>query len=211
VKQIKRFAPLFAAVVLVGLAIVLGLLAVDVHAWQHRLSRDDVRFQVDPAHPGLWRSPALLPGDPADAILGLGDALTFRQAMQDFWFNEIGVVKVKGQDDLSAVRIATQTQLQRLSTGAATAAERSVAANLLGVMTITTTATDKATLAQILSNATTDFQLAVAENPASWAAKVNLELVLRLKRPGKSHFGTDAHGGFGFGGSEGASPIGGGF
>jgi hypothetical protein len=211
VKVIKRFAPLVAAFVLLCLATVLALLAVDVHAWQHQLARDDLRFQADPSHAALWRSPATLPGDPADMILGLGDALSYRQAMRNFWFNEIGVVKVKGVTDLSAARIETQTQLQQLSTGAATAAERSVAANLLGVMAITTTATNKATLAQILSSATSDFQLAVAENPASWAAKVNLELVLRLKRPGKSRFGTDAHGGFGFGGSEGASPKGGGF
>ncbi len=211
-KQVRRFLPLVGVVVLVGLAIVLALVAVDVHAWQGRIARDDVRFQADPSHGALWQSPATLLGDPAEAILGLGDALSYRQAMQNFWVNEVGVVKVKGGNtDLSAERIATQTQLQQLSTGAATAAERSVAANLLGVMTITTSATNKATLAQILSNATSDFQLAVAENPASWAAKVDLELVLRLKRPGKSHFGTDAHGGFGFGGSEGASPIGGGF
>jgi hypothetical protein len=132
--------------------------------------------------------------------------------MQSFWANEVGVVQTKGNNnDLSVARIAAQTLLQRLSTGAATAAERSVAANLLGVMTITTAAHDKATLAQIFQNATADFQLAIADNPASWPAKVNLELVLRLRRPGKSHFGASAHGGFGFGGSDGASPIGGGF
>lgn len=211
-KLIKRFAPLGAAFLLLGLATVLALLAVDIHAWQHRLTRDDTRFQARPSLSALWQSPATLPGDPARAILGLGDALSYRQAMQNFWLNEVGVVRVKGgNDDLSAARIATQTQLQQLSAGAATAAERSVAANLLGVMSITTTATNKATLALILRNATSDFQRAVAEDPASWAAKVNLELVLRLKRPGKSHFGTDAHGGFGFGGSEGASPAGGGY
>ena len=56
-----------------------------------------------------------------------------------------------------------------------------------------------------------DFQQAVEENPANWAAKVNLELVLRLKRPGKSKFGADARGGFGSGGSEGRGAMGGGF
>ena len=177
------------------------------------MGRDDVRFHVDPSHAALWRSPTTLPGDPARAILGLGDALSYRQALQTFSENEVGVVRVKENRDLSAARIETQTQLQQLSRGAATAAERSVAANLLGVMAITTTATNKATPCSRGFSAvtTSDFQLAVVENPASWAAKVDLELVLRLKRPGKSHFGVDAHGGFGFGGSEGASPKGGGF
>ena len=210
-KLIKRFLPLVAAVVLLGLATVFALVALDVHAWKSTFARDDARIA---AHPGLvrvWQSPATLPGDPARAILGLDDALANRRALQNFWLNEVGVVHAKLNTDLSVSRIDAQTQLQRLSTGAATAAERSVAANLLGVMTITTTATNRATLAQILNNATSDFQLAVAENPASWVAKVNLELVLRLKRPGKSHFGAPAHGGFGSGGSEGAAPLGGGF
>jgi hypothetical protein len=211
VKQIKRFLPLVAAVVLLGLATVFALLALDVHAWQQSVARDDAVFEAHPGQVGLWKSPASLPGDPAHALLGLGDALSYRRAMQSFWFNEIGVVHSKGENDLSAARVSAQTLLQTLSTGAATAAERSVAANLLGVMTITTTATDKATLAQILGNATADFQHAIAEDPASWAARVNLELVLRLKRPGKSHFGADSRGGFGFGGAEGAAPIGGGF
>lgn len=209
-RSIKRSVPLAAAVVLLGLATVLILLAVDVNGWQQRLARDDLRFRAHPSLSALWRSPATLPADPANAILGLGDALTYRQAMQSFWLNEIGVARSKG-NDLSVLRIANQVQLQHLSTGAATAAERSVAANLLGVMTITTTAYGKAAIAQILSDATSDFRLAVKENPASWAAKVNLELVLRLKRPGKSHFGADAHGGFGSGGYAGLGAIGGGF
>jgi hypothetical protein len=211
VRTVKRFAPLAAVVVLLGLATVFALVAVDVHAWQHTLASDDLQFRARPNSPALWQSPASLPGDPAGAILGLGDARSYRQAMQSFWLNEVGIVHAKGEDDLSAARVAAQTRLQQLSTGAATAAERSVAANLLGVMTITTSAHDKATLAQILNNAMSDFQLAIAENPASWAARVNLELVLRLKRPGKSHFGSDARGGFGFGGAQGAAPVGGGF
>ena len=209
-KLIKRYAPLVGAAILLGLATVFALLATDVHAWQHRLATDDLRFRAHPSFTSLWKSPASLPGDPAQELLGLGDALSYREGVQSFWLNEIGVAHAKGSD-LSVLRIANQVKLQRLSTGAATAAERSVAANLLGVMTITTTAGSKAALAQILQNATADFRLAIKENPASWAAKVNLELALRLKRPGKSHFGADAHGGFGSGGFSGISSIGGGF
>ena len=82
---------------------------------------------------------------------------------------------------------------------------------MLGVMTVTTTSTDAATLLQILTNAAQDFQQAVKADPANWAAKVNLELLFRLTHPGKSKFGADARGGFGSGGSEGIGVIGGGF
>ncbi len=209
-RAIRRSLPLVGAVLLLGLATVLTLLAVDVHAWQATFARDDARFRAHPSLGTLWQSPATLPWDPAHALLGLGDAVAYRQAAQAFWLNEFGVVRANG-NDLSVQRVAAQTELLSLSTGAATAAERSNAANLLGVMTITTSATTGATLAQVLSRSVSYFQQAIAENPANWPAKVNLELALRLQRPGKSHFGADARGGFGFGGSEGAGPLGGGF
>jgi hypothetical protein len=210
VRTLKRSLPLVAAVVLLGLASVLALLAVDVRGWQTALAGSDLRFQAQPAQSDLWQSPATLPGDPARLLLGLNDALAYRRGLQNFWRNEVGVVHANGSD-LSAKRVEAQTQLLGLSTGAATAAERSNAANLLGVMTITTTATTRATLAQILTRATSYFQQAIADDPANGAAKINLELALRLKRPGKSHFGADARGGFGFGGSEGAKLPGGGY
>ena len=120
-------------------------------------------------------------------------------------------MRVKETAIFSAARIETQTQLQRLSTGAATAAERSVAANLLGVMAITTTATNKARGSRGFLAMRVRLPARRHRKPGELGSEGDLELVLRLKRPGKSHFGTDAHGGFGFGGSEGASPEGGGF
>ncbi len=210
-RLLRRSLPLIAALVLFGLATVLALFAVDVRAWPSTLARDDVRFRAIPARPLLWRSPASLPGDPARALLGLGDALEYRHVLQSFWLNEVGIQHAKGNDDLSVARVAAQEELLALSTGARTPTERSNAANLLGIMTITTTATDSATLELILEHSASDFQVAIADDPSNWAAKVNLELVLRLKRPGKSHFGVDARGGFGFGGSEGAGVVGGGF
>ena len=209
-RSLRRSLPLVAALVLLGLATVLALLAVDVRAWQSTLPRDDVRFRTRPAQTMLWRSPASLPGDPARALLGLGDALAYRVVLQRFWLNEVGVLRSKG-NDLSVARVDAQEELLALSTGARTATERSNAANLLGIMAITTTATDSASLEQILERSASDFEVAIAKNPSNWDAKVNLEIVLRLKRPGKARFGADARGGFGFGGSEGRGVIGGGF
>lgn len=207
---LKRSIPLVVAAILLGVATFLVLLALDVRGWQRSLAHDDARFLGRPSLTGLWKSPAALPGDPARWLLGLDDALTFRQALQGFYLNELGTLKSNGTD-LSAARVGTQTQLEQLAQTGRTAAERSDAANLLGIMTITTTSTDTATLMEILSRSEEDFRHAIAENPSSWAAKANLEIVLRLARPGKSKFGADARGGFGFGGSEGAGVTGGGF
>ena len=72
-------------------------------------------------------------------------------------------------------------------------------------------AADNATQVQTLLRATAYFQQAVAADPAYYAAKVNLELALRLEHPAKTRFGKDARGGFGTGGSHGAGVVGGGF
>lgn len=207
---LKRSLPLIAAAILLGVATVLVLFAFDVRGWQQALGSGDAHFLARPSNKPFWKSSSILPGDPVRPLLDLGDALTYREALQGFWVNEVGTVKSKGED-LSAARVAAQTELERLAESGRTAEERSSAANLLGVMTITTTATDAATLSQLLINAAQDFQQAVALDSTDWPAKVNLELLLLLTRPQKSKFGADARGGFGSGGSVGQGVIGGGF
>lgn len=208
-RRIRRALPLVAAVVLVGLAIVLGLFARDVRAWQGSLTQSDLLFRGQRSHLGLWKSPALLPGDPARAVLGLGDALSYRQGLQLFWFSNIGTTTA-GQADLAATRVAAETELQKLMTSAATREERSNAANLLGVMTVTAPA-NSPTRKEEISTAVGYFQRAVIEDPTNYYAKLDLELLLRVASPSKSKLDQDARGGFGFGGSNGVGVTGGGF
>jgi uncharacterized membrane-anchored protein len=112
---------------------------------------------------------------------------------------------------VSETRVSAENELQAVADGANTGAERSRAANLLGVMTITTPSADSATQVQTLLRATAYFQQAVEADPTNYAAKVNLELVLRLQRPAKTRFGADAKTGLGTGGSHGAGVVGGGY
>lgn len=209
---LRRSAPLVWAIVLVGLSVAFVLLAVDVRSWQRTFTRDDVRFQAVHAGPSLWSSPAVLPGDPARAILGLDDALAYRHAVQLFWLSEVGVTHAAAASgSLTQSQIDAQQDLQTLVDHAKTRAERSVAANLLGVMAIRTPAVDSETQTETIARAEAYFRQAIADDPTNYPAKVNLEFALRLTKPDKSRFGTDAHGGFGSGGSEGAGIIGGGF
>jgi hypothetical protein len=195
--------------VLLGLAAVLALFAADVRAWQGALTNSDVRFRAQRSHTGLWASPALLPADPARSLLGLDDALSYRRAVQLFWFSVVGS-STGGQADLAATRVAAELQLQRLVTTASTAGERSTAANLLGVMTATTPA-DSPTQKAAVGAATRYFESAVIEDPTNYDAKLNLELMLRIQHPGKSRLDQDARGGFGFGGANGVGLVGGGY
>lgn len=209
-KRLRRVLPLLAVLVLLGLATVLALLAVDVRSWQRTLTQEDLRFAARPSHATTPGSPAILPGDPARVLLGLGDALAYRRALQLFWANEVGTNPANGQD-LTQAWAETQEKLQALADDAATRVERSNAANLLGVMTVRTPAQDTATQAQTLRRAAAYFRRAIAEDPANYDAKLNLELVLRLGRSPRSPLEQDAHGGYGAGPGEGAGPVGGGF
>ena len=139
-------------------------------------------------HTGLWRSPAILPGDPARALLGLGDALAYRRALQLFWLSNVGA-STGGQADLGATRVAAEIELQKLMTTGATAEERSTAANLLGVLTVITPE-DSATQKAEIATAKRYFTQAVDDDPTNYAPKLNLELVLRIERPRKSHPGS---------------------
>jgi hypothetical protein len=208
-RRLRRALPLVASVVLLGLATVLALFASDVRAWQGAVTQSDLRFRTQRSQTGLWRSPAVLPGDPARLILGLDDALAYRQGLQLFWFSTVGA-STDGQADLDATRVAAENQLQQLMATAATAQERSSAANLLGVMTVVTPSNSPTQKAEI-ANAKRYFRQAVLDDQANYGAKLNLELVLRIQRPHASHYDQDAHGGFGYGGSNGVGVVGGGF
>lgn len=209
-RGLRRAFPLVVAVVLLGLAAVLAVFATDVHAWQGRISRDDMRFRAERSRLGFWNSPAVLPGDPARSVLGLDDALSYRHALQLFWLSNVGA-STAGQADLAQLRVVAEEQLQTLADSAATREERSTAANLLGVLAVTTSAADSPTQKATVERARHYFELAVVENPANYAAKLNLELTLRLEKPVKSRLDQDARGGFGFGGANGLGVVGGGF
>jgi hypothetical protein len=209
-RLLRRSVPLMAALVLLALAAAFALLAVDVRAWQGTVGRDDVRFRALHSRPNLWASPAILPGDPARVLLGMDDGLAYRQALQLFWVSEVGVARA-ASGSLSQIRVDTQERLQTLVDHARTQAERSAAANMLGVMTITSPLANGATQSQTIARAGQYFQKAIADDETNWSAKVNLELLIRLTHPDKSRFGKDARGGYGSGGSHGAGPNGTGY
>jgi hypothetical protein len=208
VRRLRQALPLVAGVVLLGLATVLVLFALDVRAWQGTFTQADLRFRAERSHIGLWRSPAVLPGDPARSLLGVDDALLYRRALQLFWFSTAGA-STGGQADLAATRVAGETDLQRLMTSAATRQERSNAANLLGVMTVEAPE-NSATQKEEIGTAVRYFAQAVRDDPTNYDAKLNLELLLRVAHPGKDKLDQDARGGFGFGGANGVGVVGGG-
>ena len=198
--------------VAVAIGVLLVLLAVDVRTWQTSVSRDDMRFRALPAHRNLWRPQTLLPGDPAGRLLGTGDTMQYRRALQLFWFSRIGR-NSQVQEDLPTLRAEAQDALSSEISNGKTAAERASAANLLGVIVVTspTASNDPNAVTKLLRRATGYFQRATALDPSNVDAEQNLELALRLRKPGKGRFGRDARSGYGFGRGRGAGLIGSGY
>ncbi|MGH2971454.1 MAG: hypothetical protein ACRDLE_04870 [Gaiellaceae bacterium] len=198
--------------VLAGIATLLVLFAIDARAWQSSVRRDDMRFRALLDHGNLWKPATILPGDPAGRVLQTSDTVAWRHALQSFWYTHIGA-NPQSQQDLPKLRAKAQAQLLDLTTSAKTPAERSSAANLLGVLVITTpiSAGSQTAQIQVLKQSIQYFTQAVELDQGDTAAKQNLELVLRVTRPGKGPIGKDAHAGFGFGRGHGASVVGNGY
>jgi len=211
-RVVRRHRLGIAAFVLVALAALLVLFAFDTRAWQSSVKRDDIRFRAILDHGGLWQPKTILPGDPAGAALATKDTIAWRRALQSFWSTHIGA-NPQSQEDLPKLRAQAQSQLLDLTSSGKTAAERSGAANLLGVLVITTpvSAGSQSEQLQVLKQSVDYFQRAIELDPTDTAAKENLELVLRATRPGKGRLGRDAHAGFGFGRGHGTTVVGNGY
>lgn len=211
-RQLGRHGQAILAVLCAGIAVVLVLLALDAHTWGRTISRDDLRFRALPAHVDLWRPQTTLPGDPASLLIDTGSTVRYRRALQYFWFSHIGSNPELSQD-LPTLRAAAQDKLQQLIASAPNVHERSSAANLLGVLVVTTPsiANDPTAITQTLTRSAEYFQQAIALDPTNTDAKQNLELVLRLTRPGKGKLGHDARSGYGFGKGQGVGNQGGGY
>jgi hypothetical protein len=211
-RALRRHRLALLAVLCGAISVVLVLLALDARVWQRTISRDDLRFRALPAHTHLWRPSTVLPGDPASALIGTGTTTRYRRALQYFWFSHIGS-NPELRQDMPTLRASAQDKLQALLAAAPNIRERSAAANLLGVLVVTTpvVGTDQSAVEQTLTRSAQYFQQAIALDPSNRDAKENLEIVLRITRPGKGKVGHDARAGYGFGKGQAVGNQGGGY
>jgi hypothetical protein len=211
-RLLKRHRYAIFAVLSAGITVVLVLLALDVNSWKTTVARDDLRFRALPTHTHLWRPSTVLPGDPASVLIGTGTTVQYRRALQYFWFSHVGN-NPEVRQDAPTLRADAQDKLQKLMKTGPNAHQRSAAANLLGVLVVTTPsiANDPSAITQTLTRSAEYFQEAIALDPGNNDAKENLELVLRLTRPGKGKIGNDARSGYGFGKGQGIGNQGGGY
>jgi hypothetical protein len=177
----RRWIGLGVAALALAAAVILLLLALDVRRWEHRIAADDVAVTVNPARQDLWRPSETIPFGTARRMLGLDDALAYRQALQLFALGQPWYSAELVPVPIQQYRKLAQILLGRLAQHDPDPARRSRELNMLGALsTVTVTPYDPAHRLSGLVHAATSYHAAVIADDGYDAAKFNLEVTLRL-------------------------------
>lgn len=176
----RRYATLAAIVgcLLAGGALV--LLGVDLARWHAALRADDVTYRAAPER-GLWAPRTFLPSRVSRSLLGVGDDVTYRDAVRAFRLARIDSPVFSDpativQRNEAAVRLNDVVQHD------SNALRRSAAANLLGAIAYSDALSDFTNRAKLIVIASQRFGQAISLDPGNDDAKYNLELTLALGR-----------------------------
>jgi hypothetical protein len=152
-------------------AVLLVLLAVDLHAWGDRLRTDDLQFRVDQRSSPSWTANTLLSARLSRALLGIDDDRALRRGVTSFRF---AYRTGRGLDNgitRQRRRALAETALSSVGGGEA---NQSQAADLLGLLAASGSGT------RSLEASVASFQNAVRLDPGNISAQYNLELLLHL-------------------------------
>jgi hypothetical protein len=180
VSRRRRIAYFTGAAACLALAAVFVLVALDATRWRSAFPDDDVRYRATPART-LWHPSTRMPGDPARVVLGVGDDVRFREAVQAL---RQGRLEVGFTSDPALVlpRAEAQSRLAKVAQSDPSAERRSRAIGLLGVISFAASLYESRGQAALVAEAVSDFQAAIVLDPSNEEAKANLEQALQRRR-----------------------------
>jgi hypothetical protein len=187
----RRLAGAGATVVLLVLAALLGLLALDVLRWGTHMSENDVALAAAPTVQGL-EPETRLPAGISRRLLGVGDDLEFRQALQLFRLSRPGLPPRDLHD--VALRSRAETALARVARDDPSRTNRSRASVLMGVLALLEARESEAQRSVFLRRSLTELREAARLDPGNEDAKYDLELVLRLTESSQDESGGGSGG-----------------
>jgi hypothetical protein len=178
---LRRLVRIALPVVFAAAGVLALILAHDVRHVRAALAADDARFPTAPAAQ-LWQPSELFPFDAAKKLLGVGDDVTYRQALRATRLAQPHELVFASPPAL-ALRAEAQLRLGQIAQTDPNASRRSAAENLLGGIAMANSAEDPDSASSLLEDAAAAFRAAVADDPTNDDAKANLELaLLRLDR-----------------------------
>jgi len=197
---VRRWLLLAAAGLCLALATIAALAARDAGAWGSSLRAGDVAASAggDPT----WAADEIAPFGLAHRLLGVDDDLAFRRAVVLFHRARTGIPSFDNGLQGTALRVEAEAELARAIRNDGSGRRASVAANLLGVLSVLD-ATSPAGSQTPIERSIFEFQDAIHLDPANEEAKTNLELLYQLTSPpntprgsvfrqGRSHAGASA-------------------
>lgn len=176
----KRLAPFTASLVCIVVGAALVVLASDVARWQDALRSSDARYRNRPAAE-LWAPATVAPRGLTKAVLGLGGDVDYRFAVRAL---RLSRPETPGISDPAVVveRNEATARLTDIVKNGNDAERRSLAANLLGVLSYSDAIADYTNRSRLVAAAAGRFRQAIAIDPGNEDAKHNLELALSLAR-----------------------------
>jgi hypothetical protein len=176
----RRILLAVGAAACLGLAAVLFLMALDTTRWRDTFPTDDVRYRAAPEET-LWHPSTLVPGDPAKLVLGVGDDVRFREAVQSLRQGRLDL-GFTSDPALALPRAEAQARLAKVSQSDPSAERRSRALGLQGVISFAGSIYESRGQAALVAEAVSDFQAALAIDPTNDEAKANLEQALQRRK-----------------------------
>jgi len=177
----RRTRLLAGALVCLGLAAVLFLVALDASRSGEALTEGDVRYQLTPEAEDLWEPSELAPLGLTGTLLGTGDDVDFRRAVRALRLARLEDGTIS-DPALALKRNEAQAGLEAIATGDGDRIRRSRAAGLLGVLGIARLASETQDRGAILESTVASLHLALDLDPDNADAKFNLELALQRGR-----------------------------
>lgn len=163
------------AVLCLAFAAALLLLAVDAHAWQTRMTADDLRFRANPTAKDLWQ-PSQHTFGLTRRLLGLDDDLAYRRAVREFRVGRPS--ELTFSPTTTAHRAQAQVALTDAGRDDPDSLRASDVENLLGVLGFALATQDTSQSRTFINNSVTAFRNAIDRNPANEDALWNLEYAL---------------------------------
>jgi hypothetical protein len=174
------------AVLLVGVAVVCTLAAVDVLRWRGQLEQGAVALEKTPRARGIWEPATLLPAPLSRGLLGVGDDVAFDRALQQYRIMTTRGGNFGGDGSTASVARAgselaqAELTLERLAHGSLPARLRSRAQLLHAILLNQQLGLAGTSPRFRLQRVADDFATAIRTDPTNGAAKYDLEQVLTL-------------------------------
>jgi Arc/MetJ family transcription regulator len=173
----RRLAGIVAAVGLLAVSLLLALLAADVLRVDRALAQGDARFGPVSGRSGMWEAETLLPAGISRRVLGVGDDLAHRTAVQRFRLARPR--EPVQQFSQLTVRAGADRRLARAARAEQDPRRRARLHNLRGALALEESRLGSDS-GPPTRRAVTQFRLAVELDPTLVDAQYNLELALRL-------------------------------